>query len=167
MLWLLTTSSSPFLFFCPLCISHSAHWIIFNPHHLKPRCMPRQPYGHKPPPSSTHTQNYTLTRVTGVKQCCKPQQVVWVDPACRATCTRRPAHFLQQLSGNPIRLIDKTSRLCNWQALSKWWCQNRLLPPALLFSLRLSSPWHPLLLCIHTRAYTSPSSSAPPPCRGY
>lgn len=108
----------------PLNLTHSAHWIIFNPHHLKPRCMPKPPYGHKPPPLSTHTHthNYTVTRITRAKRA--PYSIErHQNKLCVCVCDPRvpshvcvgPAHFLRRpgRGGNPIRLIDMPSRLHN------------------------------------------------------
>jgi len=84
-----------------------------------PRCMPKQPCGHKPPPLSTH--KHTITQITRVKWAAysivRHQNKLCVcDPACRATCGLRPLSTVAE--GNPIRLIDRLSLLHNRHALS-------------------------------------------------
>lgn len=84
-------------------LTHSAHWIIFNPYHLKQRCMPKQPYGHKPPPLSTHTVTPDhMCKAGCIQYCTSPKQLVCAPRVPSHVCVEA-AHFLRWLREEGIQ----------------------------------------------------------------
>lgn len=96
--------------------SHSAHWIIFNPSHVKLHVRQKPPYGHRQPPPfvfvflSAHIYNAAHVSFDGYQRgTCRAGCIgCHCSDLCRATCVESsPVRTAAGRRGNPIWLIDK------------------------------------------------------------